>query len=126
MLFLQIFNYRLSRARRTIENAFGIMAGTWRVFQSKIALQPIGATKIALACCALHNFLRVHDAPAARVQSAQTEVERSRHGERVEISGLGGFMGVGGNPGRSSHAIRDEFCHYFNNEGAVEWQAKMI
>ncbi|RXM32268.1 hypothetical protein EOD39_1512 [Acipenser ruthenus] len=56
----QIFNYRLSRARRCIENAFGILAARWRVFRKAIGLQKI----IRLAACTLHNFQR--STPAAR------------------------------------------------------------
>ncbi|KAG8226566.1 hypothetical protein J437_LFUL004738 [Ladona fulva] len=51
------FNYRLSRARRTVENAFGILSNRFRVFQTKINLSPEKVETIVLAAVALHNFL---------------------------------------------------------------------
>lgn len=53
----RIFNYRLTRARRVVENAFGILASKFGVFQKPINLSPEKAVKITLACCYLHNFL---------------------------------------------------------------------
>ena len=52
-----IYNYRLSRARRVVENAFGIMANRFRVFLTKIELEPEKAKMITLAACCLHNML---------------------------------------------------------------------
>ena len=54
----RIFNYRLSRARRIVENAFGILANRFRIFMSPIPLVPEKVETITMACCALHNFLR--------------------------------------------------------------------
>ena len=53
----RIFNYRLSRARRIVENSFGILANRFRVFMQPIALAPEKVEAIVMACCCLHNFL---------------------------------------------------------------------
>ena len=52
----RIFNYRLSRARRIIENAFGIMSSVFRVLIKPMRLEPEKATKVTMTCVLLHNF----------------------------------------------------------------------
>ena len=54
----RIFNYKLSRARRIIENVFGICSAKFRVLLKPIALDPNKVETVALACAYLHNFLR--------------------------------------------------------------------
>lgn len=52
-----IFNYRLSRARRTVENAFGILTMRWGCLRSEFQSKPEKVRVISAACCASHNYM---------------------------------------------------------------------
>ena len=54
----KMYTYRHSRARRIVENLFGIAANRWRVFRSSILLPPNTIEKLVLAALTLHKYLR--------------------------------------------------------------------
>lgn len=106
----QYFNYRLSRARSVVENAFGILASRFGVFQKPIHLEPRKATIITLASCYLHNFLIKETAETYLFSNCENVTEPS-------------FLSLRGtlNRNRSTNAksTRDNLCRYFCNEGRI-------
>jgi len=55
------FNYRLSRARRTSGNTFGILTQKCRLYNRRIKAFPKHVDYIILASCLLHNFIKKYD-----------------------------------------------------------------
>ena len=53
-----IFNYQLSRARRTIKNVFGILVARWRIFKRPIRALIETVQLIIEVCFSLHNYLQ--------------------------------------------------------------------
>ena len=51
----RLFNYRLSRGRRVVGSAFGILAEKWRILNKPIKTYPTMADRIVKCICVLHN-----------------------------------------------------------------------
>ena len=119
----RIFNYRLSRARRIVENAFGILASRFRVFLSTISLNPENTEKVVLASCALHNYLRTKSAlaytPTGSVDSESADGTMHAGEWRKETSLISiGWQGTN-TYSKGAKEFRDKLCEYFNNDGQV-------
>ena len=133
----RICNYHLSRARRIVENVFGVLANRFRIFLSPILLSPDNVEILTLACCTLHSFLR-DKAPLRYTPPGSFDVEnlgrgQLQHGDwRSGLSsqegGLRSVKVVGSNNYKSTaKEMREKFCYYFNTlYGAVPWQDKFI
>lgn len=117
----KIFNYRLSRARRVVESAFGILAAKWRIYRRPIIASVSTATKIVQATCCLHNYILTHEAEIPAVQrfySRLSTEERSAGSYALQDIENAGSRSYNVNATR----IREEYARFFEGIGAVPWQ----
>ena len=131
----QIFNYRLSRARRVTENAFGILAHRFRCLLSPLQMDETRAMMIVLGCCTLHNIFCELNEPGYLY-----------HVDKEVIQGARNFIyGTWRNDRRSQDTYtqltrmrgarysaiaskkREYLMQYFCSPvGMVEWQERMV
>nr|CAI5837881.1 unnamed protein product [Callosobruchus analis]CAI5853632.1 unnamed protein product [Callosobruchus analis] len=99
----KVFNYRLCRARRVVENAFGILCTRFRISTRPMNTNLKTTESIVMCCCALHNFLR----PASLLSTEN----------RPMPDVLPNIVHEGGNfSSNRARQIRDEFVNYFVQE----------
>ncbi|XP_057296815.1 uncharacterized protein LOC130625697 [Hydractinia symbiolongicarpus] len=127
------FNYRLSRARRVIENAFGILAARWRVFMNPLQTNVNNAETIVKVTICLHNFLRRTNSaaycPSGFVDSWDDKGE-IKEGEwrRLVADGNSSLLIDippirGSRPSNTAVNVRDNLKSYVNSmEGSLPWQ----
>lgn len=111
-----VFNYRLCRARRVTENAFGLLSQVFRVYYTPIAINPEVCDKLVMVTCCLHNLLR--DAFLEKNSKIFYEYDPNVNLPHniIPLAGVGGFANADG------LEIRNMFTDFFNEEGAVNWQ----
>lgn len=128
----KVFNYRLSRARRVIENCFGILASRFRVFRGEINMGVEAAIDVTLAACILHNILRRHHGtnslPPRAVDSEDVNYRLIPGSWRRDPHGLAGpSASRSRNPSNDAKAMRDKLAtHFVSAEGEVDWQYNSI
>lgn len=122
----KVFNYRLSRARRVIENAFGILAAKWRIYRKPLIAKVETIEKMIQATVTLHNWLckneseKTNDIADKELSDGsfiegtwRTIIEPSTSAlQQMAPSSTHTYS-------RASAAIRQQFMEYFNEEGAV-------
>ena len=126
----RIFNYRLSRARRVVENAFGILANRFQVFLTTMRHEALTVRLIVNACILLHNLMRTrhpvlqnrlvdHEGPEGQLLPGEW-----RHGQNLEDTL---YVTAPNTASREAKKQRNLIKHWVNSAaGAVSWQAKMV
>ena len=126
-----IFNYRLTRARRTIGNAFGILTAWWHIILQPIKANPALVDMIVKACLCLHNYLRLTDnaqyVPSGFVDSEDSSGEIIP-GDWRSLVNKGALLSTStgrafNRSSESAKGTREIFEKYFNSqEGSLSWQ----
>ena len=110
----EIFNYRLSRARNSVECSFGRLAQMWRILFRQIDEQPMAATNIVKAITVLHNFVLVNEPPVPNehlLPRRLTYQNLQKHRQRSTKCGM---------------QVRKSSQNYFMTEGAVPWESNIL
>lgn len=127
----KIYNYRLSRARRIIENVFGIMAARFRILNTAINLRLDRVNLVVMTCAVLHNFLR------RKCSSTYCPMDCFDREDRIDAEITPGLemdrnvickLQCGNNRhyGSEANNVRNLYLQYFNGPGKVPWQCNMI
>ncbi|KAG1660325.1 Protein ALP1-like [Nymphon striatum] len=128
----KIFNYRLSRARRVIENAFGILAARWRIFRTEINSSTENINSIIQATVCLHNFMMCSDQQARYCPNEFADWEnvsvKQNSGRWIqeESESLHSVQRLSANNSQNSQVIRDGFAQRFETDGHAPWQDNFV
>lgn len=132
----RIFNYRLSRARRCVENAFGILVQRFQVLRAPIRTSIETSDVIVLATISLHNWLMTDRKRRENYCTAGLTDKEDLNNltftsgsfrKEPPSNGLLPLAQQGGHKStNASQKIRDTLCSYFSSDGQRTWQRKML
>lgn len=123
----RLYNYRLSRARRIVENAFGILASRFRCLLTTMQQDPGNVQIIVACCCILHNLLRMRNPAAAEGAGPIDDDEDIPGSQNRETLPDMEDMNAARNASRMAKEQRDYLVNYISSDaGKVDWQDSMI
>lgn len=129
----RIYNYRLSRARRIVENVFGLIATRFRILRKPIPLAPEKVTTVVTTICILHNFLMsrkesVNNYAPTGSFDAENDENAIWRNEGLPRDNMLPLQNENvHNYSVMAKEIREEFRDYFvSAEGEVSWQYKHL
>lgn len=118
---MEIFNYRLCRARRVAENAFGLLCQIFRVFYSPIGISPETCDDLIITACCLHNILRDAYLENNPVPFYRLNEEHEPNMNMARMASTNGFAN------RDGLWVREQLKDYFCTEqGEVLWQENIV
>lgn len=109
-----IFNYRLSRVRRLVENAFGLLSQNFRIFFTPIHSNIDNIEDLITVACILHNLIIDERGAPIEINEFNSNNFDSIVNEYHEIEADSNM--------ELKYKIRDTYKDYFNTIGSVTWQ----
>lgn len=100
----QCFNNRLSRARKTVECAFGILYSKWRLLSKCIETDVVLADNIVKCICVLHNT--IIDKEGFERHLTDVSVVFNEGNSQGQATGR---------PSNAAKSVRDIYVTYFSN-----------
>ena len=123
------YNYRISRARRVVENAFGILCARFRALRKEFAQDPRRVELMVTSACILHNILRTD--VERRREAGRRPHRKDRRAERKWFNKGRGMHDLGrperhGNVPQVAKDMRNHIRDYVNGLGKMKDQDKIV
>lgn len=106
----RVFNYRLSRGRKSIECAFGMLAMKFRILETPIQCTPVHLNNIIKSVCVLHNFIKTRDGVTSLPDDFQSTRPQLRCIDDYRVTR------------KQAYIIRDKLSRYFMESSPIPAQ----